>query len=273
MAEQASLNIDPNAPAPAASATPAPAAAAPAAAAAAARPNKPRQQQQHPVKKKGVIEIPQAAFKARVQREAAALIRSATGKTMDEAIAIVKAGGGVVPAGGGQSAAANTATAAMAQLQTDNAKLRKANERLTREGEQKQKHWEKKLRNERDARVEAELLAEARIAGITDPDYAVTLFARAVGKDATLQPKDFFTGLKKTHRVLFETETTVVTPTPATPTATVPDTAPAESTAQGEVRPAAAPAGGPPKDANAEDMSPAEFAAHQRRYGFVSGQA
>ena len=269
MAEQANLNIDPNAAAPAAGAPVVPAAAP--AAAAPAKPNKPRQQQQ-PVKKKGVIEIPQAAFKARVQREAAALIRQQTGKTMEEAFAIVKAGGGVVQAGGGQSAAANTATAALSQLQADNAKLRKANERLTREGEQKQKHWDKKIRQERDARVEAELLAEARIAGITDPDYAVTLFARAVTKDASLQPKDFFTGLKKTRPVLFEAET--IAALPAAETITVADTAPPESTAAGEVRPKPTDAtGGGSKESNAEDMSPQEFAAHQRRYGFVPGQA
>jgi hypothetical protein len=271
MAEQANLNIDPNAPAPTAGNTAVPAAAAPVVAAAPKPKNRPVQQQQQ-AHKKGVIEIPQAAFKARVQREAAALIKSQTGKTMEEAIAIVKAGGGVVPAGGGQSAAANTAAQAMSQLQADNAKLRKANERLTRESEQSKKHFEKKLRNERDARVEAELMAEARIAGITDPDYAVTLFARAVGKDATLQPSAFFAGLKKTKPALFEVEAThAAAAAPAT--ATVPDTAPPESTAAGEVRPQPTGAGGPPKEPNAEEMSPAEFSAHQRRYGFVPGQA
>ncbi len=262
MAEQANLNIDPNAAAPAEGATPA--------AQAAPAPKPKNRQVQPPAKRKGVIEIPQAAFKARVQREAAALIRQQTGKTIEEAIAIVKAGG-VVPAGGGQSAAANTAANALVELRRDNEKLRKTNERLTREGDQKVKHLEKKLRQERDARVEAELLAEARIAGITDPDYAVTLFARAVTKDATLQPKDFFTGLKKTKAHLFEAD---VTPPPPPPAASAPpDTAPPESAAQGEVRPKPTDAGGPPKEANAEDMSPQEFAAHQRRYGFVPGQA
>ena len=270
MAEQANLNIDPNAPAPAAGITPAPAAAPPVVAAAPKPKNRPVQQQQ-PVRKKGVIEIPQAAFKARVQREAAALIKAQTGKTMEEAIAIVKAGGGVVQAGGGQSAAVNTAASAMVQLRADNEKLRKQSERAARESVDKIKHLEKKLRNERDARVEAELMAEARIAGITDPDYAVTLFVRAVGKDATLQPSAFFAGLKKTKPALFELEAAPAAAAPAT--ATVPDTAPPESSAAGEVRPQPTGAGGPPKETNAEEMSPQEFSAHQRRYGFVPGQA
>ena len=271
MAEQANLPIDPNEPAPVAGTTPAPAAAPPA---ATAKPNKPRQQQQQqPVKKKGVIEIPQAAFKARVQREAAAQIKAQTGMSFEDAIAFIKSKGISAPAGGGQSAAANTAAQALTQMRTENEKLRKQNERLTREGEQKVKHLEKKLRNERDARVEAELTAEARIAGITDPDYAVTLFARAVGKDATLQPAAFFAGLKKTKPALFEVEAAPPVVVEKTATATAPDTAPPESSAAGEVRPAPTAAGTLGKEPNAEEMSPQEFSAHQRRYGFVPGQA
>jgi hypothetical protein len=270
MAEQATLPIDPNAPAPAAGTQAAPTAAPPVVAAVPKPKNRPVQQQQH---KKGVIEIPQAAFKARVQREAAAQIKAQTGMSFEDAIAFIKSKGIAVQAGGGQSAAANTAAQAMTQMRTENEKLRKQNERLTREGDQKVKHLEKKLRNERDARVEAELTAEARMAGITDPDYAVTLFARAVGKDAALQPAAFFAGLKATKPHLFTADAAAPAAAAAPATATVPDTAPPESTAAGEVRPQPTGAGGPPKEPNAEEMSPAEFSAHQRRYGFVPGQA
>ena len=271
MSEQANPNIEPNAsPAPTASATAAPVAAP---VVAAPRPSKNRPAPQAPMKKKGVIEIPQAAFKARVQREAAAQIKAQTGMSFEDAIEFIKSKGIAVQAGGGQSAAANTAAQAMTQMRAENDKLRKQNDRLTREGEQRIKHLEKKVRNERDARVEAELLFEARIAGITDPDYAVTLFARAVNQDPSLQPKDFFTGLKKTRPVLFEQEPRVQAEPEPPAIAAVPDTAPPESTATGEVRPRPTTAGSPIKESNAEEMSPQEFSAHQRRYGFVSGQA
>ena len=268
MADQLPLQTpDPNA-APAAPGTPAPAApAVPAQPAAQAKPKRSGHQQQQPGKRKGIIEIPEAAFKARVQREAAAEIRRRTGVTIEEAERLIKAGG-TAAAGGGKTAASNTADAALAQLRSDNEKLRKSNEKLTREGGQAVKKLEKRLRNSTDARVEAELRAEARIAGITDPDYAVTLFARAVGKDGTLQPEAFFAGLKETHKHLF----VVAPPAPPPPKVVVaPTTTPPESTATGEVKPKPATAGEPAAEKNAEEDNPQEFAARQRSYGYVPG--
>ena len=268
MADQLPLTTpDPNAD-PAAQGTTA-VVAAPVAAAPVVQPKakKNGQQQQQQGKRKGVIEIPEAAFKARVQREAAAEIRRRTGVTIEEAERLIKAGG-TVAAGGGKTAATNTADAALAQLRAENEKLRKNNEKLTREGGQAVKKLEKRLRNANDARVEAELRAEARVAGITDPDYAVTLFARAVGKDVTLQPEVFFGKLKETHPVLFAT----AVPAPPPPKVVVPPTTtPPESTATGEVKPKAAAAGEPPVERTAEEDNPQEFAARQRSYGYVPG--
>jgi hypothetical protein len=226
------------------------------------------QQHQQQGKRKGIIEIPEAAFKARVQREAAAEIRRRTGVTIEEAERLIKAGG-TVAAGGGKTAVANTADAAMAQLRAENERLRKTNERLTREGVQERKKSEKRLRNANDARVEAELRADARLAGITDPDYAVNLFARAVGKDATLQPEAFFAGLKDTHPVLFATAATPAVPPPKA--VVTPTTTPPESTATGEVKPHPNAAGALPVEKNAEEDTPQEFAARQRGYGYVPG--
>ena len=275
MADQANLPItDPNAPAPEAGTQPAPPVAPPAAA-AAQKPPKARQVQQPPARKKGIIEIPQAAFKARVQREAAAQIKQQTGMSFEDAIAFIKSKGISAPAGGGHSAAANTATEALTQIRAENEKLRKANDRITRESGQKIKHLEKRLRNAQDGRIEAEILAEARLAGITNPEYsetAMNLFAKAAIKTPDLTPGAFFAQLKTRSPALFEA---AAPPPPAPPpaTTTAPDTAPPESTAQGEVRPQPNGAGGPPKETNAEEMSPQEFSAHQRRYGFVPGQA
>ena len=267
MADQLPLNTpDPNA-APAEQGTTAAAAPAAPILAAVPKPKKNGHQPQQQGKRKGIIEIPEAAFKARVQREAAAEIRRRTGVTIEEAERLIKAGG-TVAAGGGKTAAANTADAAMAQLRTENEKLRKNNEKLTRESGQAVKKLEKRLRNANDARVDAELRADARMAGITDPDYAITLFARAVGKDATLQPEAFFAKLKETHAHLF-----VVAAAPAAPPKVVvaPTTTPPESTATGEVKPKPASAGEPPVEQNAEQDNPQEFAARQRSYGYVPG--
>lgn len=231
------------------------------------KPKKQGQQHQQPVKRKGVIEIPESAFKARVQREAAAEIRRRTGVTIDEAERLIKAGG-TLAAGGGKTAAANTADAALAALRAENEKLRKTNERIQRESQQAAKKAEKRVRNANDARVEAELRAEARLAGITDPDYAVNLFARAVGKDATLQPEAFFAGLRETHPVLFAT---AAAPPPPPKVVVAPTTTPPESTATGEVKPQPNAAGAPVVEKNAEEDTPQEFAARQRGYGYVPG--
>lgn len=267
MADQLPLNTpDPNA----ASAVPeTPVASAPAA--PSIQVTAPRRQknghQQQPAKRKGIIEIPEAAFKARVQREAAAEIRRRTGVTIEEAERLIRAGG-TATAGGGKTAASNTVDAALAQLRAENEKLRRNNDKLTREGGQAIKKMEKRLRNSNDARIEAELRAEARLTGITDPDYAVSLFARAATKDATLQPENFFASLKETHPVLFVAAASA----PPPPKVIVsPTTTPPESQATGEVRPKPAVAGEPTLAKNAEDDTPQEFAARQRSYGYVPG--
>lgn len=246
--------------------------AATAATATAAAPPRTKVKQKAPMHskgRKGIIEIPEAAFKARVQREAAAEVRRQTGVTIEEAVRLIKAGGTQVT-GGGQAAITGTANAALEQLRSENARLRKSQERMTRESAQTVKKLEKRVRSANDSRIEAELRAEARIAGITDPEYAVSLFARAAGADAAVTPESFFAGLKTTHPVLFAS----ATPAAPAPRVTVaPTTAPAESPAAGEVRPTPTPAGAPPSEINAEEMSSQEFAAHQRRYGYVPGQA
>jgi hypothetical protein len=237
------------------------------------------QQQQPSGLRKGWMDVegvpmPESAYRIRIRRDAASLIRKQTGMSLEDAVAFIKSKGISAPAGGGQSAAANTATQALQQIRAENEKLRKQNERVARESGQKIKHLEKRLRNAQDARVEAEVLAEARLAGITEPDYAETamnLFAKAALKTPELTPQAFFAQLLTRSPALF---TRAAPPPPAPPPATVaPDTAPPESAAAGEVRPVPAPAGTPPKEVNAEEMSTQEFAAHQRRYGFVSGQA
>ena len=269
MADQLPLaTSDPNAEPAAQGTLTAAAQAAPVQAVQAVRPKKVGQHQpQQQGKRKGIIEIPEAAFKARVQREAAAEIRRRTGVTIEEAERLIKAGG-TAAAGGGKTAATNTADAAILQLRNENQSLAKRLDKVTRESGQAVKKLEKRLRGANDARVEAELRAEARMAGITDPDYAITLFARAVGKDATLQPEAYFAKLKETHAHLF----IVAAPAPPPPKVVVaPTTTPPESQATGEVKPKPATAGEPTTEKNAEQDSAQEFAARQRSYGYVPG--
>jgi hypothetical protein len=207
------------------------------------------------------IVIPQGAFKARVQREAAVIVQRRLGVSLDEAEKIVKAGG--QPG----ASASDTATAA---LRLENERLRKDRDKLKRESEDRVRKAEKSARRAGDRAITAEMRAEARLAGVVDADYAVHLLAKAALKDETIDPGAFFGGLKKTHPHLFTQA--VEPPPPAAPPPTLAaTTAPPESPAVGGVKPAPAAAGSPPVTVDAEAMSDADFHAHQRNYGFVPG--
>jgi len=258
-AQQAPLpNVDPPQPA---------APAAPAAADLAAQPKKPKGNRPAPVqpaKRKGIIEIPENAFKARIQREAAVLVRGRLGITLEEAEKLVKAGG-VRPGANGKSAAQASADAALRQRAE---KAEKERDRLKRESDDRVRKAEKQARRASDRATTAEMKAEARVAGIKDPDYAVHLLARAVLQDENLDPAKFFDGLKKTHPILFENP-----PPPPVPVPIPASSAPPESPAQGEVKPEPAAPGAPPADVNAEKMDDQAFARHQRSYGYVPGMS
>ena len=255
-AQQAPLpNVDPPQPA---------APAAPAAADLAPQPKKPKGKPApvQPAKRKGIIEIPENAFKARVQREAAVLIRQQTGLPMEKIVELVKAGG-VRQGGNGKSTAQATADSALRQ---ENERLKKERDRLKRESEDRVRKAERQARKASDRATTAEMKAEARVAGIKDPDYAVHLLVRAVLADENIEPAKFFEGLKKTHPILFENP-----PPPPAPVPIPASSAPPESPALGEVRPAPAAPGAPPADVNAEKMDDQAFARHQRSYGYVPG--
>lgn len=219
-------------------------------------------------KRKGVIQIPESAFKERVKREAAVEVKRRLGVSMEEAEAIVRRGG-TQPAGQGQTAVQNTADSAVEQLRRENDNLRKHNERLAKSSEEAQKKAKREVTRANDRRLEAELRAEARMAGCADPDYAVHLFAKAVQRGEASEPATYFAGLKTTNPALFAV---AVAPKPAPPQEVAAETAPPESQAAGEVKPKPSPAGSPAGAKNAEDMSPQEFSAHQRgAYGYTPG--
>jgi hypothetical protein len=181
---------------------------------------------------------------------------------MEEALAKIQA----APLTQGQQTSANaTADAVVTQVRTENERLRKQVQKADTENKTTVKKLQRQLNRERDGRLEAELRAEARVAGITDTDYASHLFSKALLAGQEVTPEAFFNGLKKTHPFLFSANTVQQEPTEVDA-----NTAPAESQATGEVRPSPNQPGTPPKVVNAEDMSDVEFAAHKRKYG-VSG--
>lgn len=215
------------------------------------------------------IRIPQQAFKARIQREAAVEIKRRLGITIEEAEKIVKAGG-VASAGGGKNAAQNTADQAI-QARAEAERWRTKAKQAEKEKLEAQKSFDKKLRRAEDKATEARLMAEARLAGITNPRYvkaAIDSYAEALNGGETSEPAAFFSGMRATDPAFFAAPA-VAAPAPTLPRL-APTTTPPESRAAGEVRPTPG-NGGPAQPINANDLSDQDFAAHQRSYGFNPG--
>lgn len=253
MTSTETLPVDP----PAVTPTPAPAAVAPVSAQ-----GKPQGKKNGGGKQ---IRIPQNAFKARIDREAAAIVRRRLGISLEDAEKLVKQGGGKVEAA---TPAAVPAAVAATVSNTESAHSAEL-ARLRKQLEQTKKiafDWQNKHRKDttrlKDKQIEAELSAAAARAGVVDTDYAVHLFAKAAASGKATDPGEFFTALKGTHVHLFSAPKPVeVTPT----------TAPPESMQPGEAKPVPVAAGTPAKATNAEDMNPLEFNRHLRSYGFSPG--
>ena len=258
-------------------APPAPPPAAPAAVTPPARAAAPKQPAGKPKGKgqrRDIVEIPVNAFKARVQREAAVEVKRRLGITIEEAEGIVKAGG-VVQAGAGKTAVQATADQALAQLRAENERLRGKAKQVEKEKLEQQKSFEKKLRRADDRATEARLMAEARLAGITNPRYikaAIDVYADALNGGETSEPGAFFAKMRETDPAFFAAPVSpVVPPAPPRPRVAA-TTTPPESPAAGEVRPTPGSAG-PAKIVNAEDLSDRDFAALQRSHGYTPGMS
>lgn len=214
------------------------------------------------------VRIPQAAFKARLQREAAAEVRRRLGISIDEAEAIVKKTAS--PAG----TPAGVATDVVAKLQAEKAKLEAEitkSKKATADLEAKHK---KDVQRLKDKQTEAELKFMAKGHGIVDVDYAIHLFARAAASGQATDPQAYFGSLKNSHVFLFQAPvaTTVVETKVEPPAIITPVTTPPESTQPGEVKPpvAAATTGGAGPDVDKLDGP--GFNRHMRsKYGYVPG--
>jgi hypothetical protein len=199
----------------------------------------------------------------RVRREAAMEVKRRTGLTIEECEALVKKGG-VQAASGDQSAADKTADKAIAEAKKEAETLRKENEGLKSQSEAQKRKHEKEVRRLKNKQFEAQLTATAARAGISDVDYAVTLFAREVSAGKEVDPETFFSGLRESKPHLLGAATTVVPPVvPIVPPTTVPvETA-------GTPKPSVAGASPPAK--TADDDTPEEFNARLRRNGWTPG--
>lgn len=213
------------------------------------------------------VRIPQAAFKARLQREAAAEVRRRLGISLDEAEAIVKKTGSVA------ATPAGVATDVVAKLQAEKAKLEAEvikTKKATADLEAKHK---KDVQRLKDKQTESELKFIAKGYGIVDVDYAIHLFARAAAAGQATDPQAYFGSLKNSHVFLFQAPAAApVVEKPAEPVVVTPTTAPPESTQPGEVKPpvAVATPGGTGQDVDKLDGP--GFNRHMRsKYGYVPG--
>jgi hypothetical protein len=225
---------------------------------------KPPAQSQRPVargQRGGNIVIPQKAFKERIEREAASIVRQRLGVSLEEAEKIVRAGASSTAETGAQAA-----DQAVAEMRRENERLAK---KLQAEKEAAQQ-WERKHKKDttrlNDRLVEKELHFKASRAGIQDTDYALHLYARAANSGEADDPDKFFASLRAKVPMIFD---------PATapkPEPVAPSTAPAESTAPGGVTPKPAEPGLKKPAEDVADMSPQDFAARTRnRYGWSVG--
>ena len=200
---------------------------------------------------KGGIVIPQAAFKQRIQREAAKLVGTQT----------------TAQPAGAQPTAPTPQNGKNAALDAERArgdKMQKELDRVRRESMDAIKKAKKAANRAEMERISAEIQSKAHRAGVNeeDIDVALFLFQRAVLTDENLTPEAFFASLKTTRPVLFGSAQA------APPRVVRPTTAPPEALdATGRPRPASTTS--PPGPVNAEEMTPEQFKRHQQNYGFT----
>jgi len=214
-------------------------------------------------KKTGWIRVPQASFKARIQREADATLQKIFGKVpLTEAQRLFELGR---KAEKGLLDSKATENEALQRIQTENAALKRRLDKSARELQVSAKKSAREARRLKDRQIEADLRAQAAMVGIKDPEYAIHLFAREVAAGKPADPKTFFAGLKASNAYLFGN----VEPPP--PQMLEPSTAPPESPAPGGVTPTPTGAGARGV-VDTSSMSPQDFAAHTKaKYGFSPG--
>jgi flagellar motor switch/type III secretory pathway protein FliN len=216
------------------------------------------------------IRIPQAAFKQRLQREAAAEVKRRLGITIEEAEAIVK------KTDSPQATSTGVANDVLVKLQQDKVKLQAEVDKQKRTVADLEAKHKKDVTRLRDKQTEAELKFMAKGAGVTDVDYAIHLFARAAAAGQTTDPTAFFGGLKGTHSYLFLASVPSSPVVAEAPPVAVPAvTAPLESSQPGETKPTpVTPTSATSKDASVENLSGQDFNRHMRsKYGYVPGMS
>lgn len=227
-----------------------------------------------PGKKKGkrtdILEIPQREFKMRVDRHAAQIVKQRLGVSIEEAEKIIKAGGVTPPS----ASPAGVADQAITKMQTTLTRITNELNEVKNKNAALEKKNQKTIERMNDKLLDKDLRFLASQARVKDPDYAITLYARAVKAAAAAgeeipKAEVYFPSLQATHAFLFEGATPAA---PVPPVVVAPTTAPPESAIPGGATPPVAPPGAPPTQTSVDDMNAQDFNAHRRaKYGYTPG--
>lgn len=216
------------------------------------------------------------AFMAEVDRRAASIVKARLGVSLEEAEQIVRSDRTNRDQ---DSGAAQTANAAVAKHQADLAKVKAelAQERTDR-AEEKRKAAKAQARAE-DRIRDIQVQNAAQVVGFRDPDYALTMYARALSQALSktppeqLEPSTYFQAVKADPQYswLFKGQAAVVeAPKPVV----APTTAPPESGAPGQETPPPPPPGAaalPPVE-DIDKMDDVAFAQRTRsKFGWSPG--
>lgn len=227
-------------------------------------------------KKVGMMEIPEREFLSRVERQAASLIKAKLGVTLEEAETIVKNASTTTKEG---ATAQATADQALEKERSKASRLEKQLEEANRLAAVEKKKNAKDREKAANRLMEREVSHAAAMAGFRDPDYAMTLYARALkaalAKEETLDAAEYFASIKgdDKYSYLFSKSSGAAEPVakPA-PVVVAPTTSAPESKKPGEETPAPKGAGGLPAAKTADDMDRGAFADHVKgKYGWSPG--
>lgn len=205
------------------------------------------------------------------------LVKSKLGMTLEEAAAVVNAGG--TPAPTQVVTPAVVADQVVAKHRQEVARLTAQIETEKRERAKADKKTTKDRERHANALMERDIVYAAQLSGFKDPDYAKVVAARAVraelaaGREvdkATFFSTLFASTLKAdpgyTH--FYAAPTQVVAPVVTPPVAVTPTITPPESQSQGGDPPSPKPPASPSPTKSVDDMTPEEFNRHaSSRYG------
>lgn len=223
-------------------------------------------------------------YMARVNRQAAQIVQKRLGCTLEEAERMIGEGKKAKEQESATATAKATADGVIKEFEVKLAKLQAERDEDKRLLEDEKKARLKDKRRAEDKLLEVQVQHAAKASGFRDPDYALTLYARALStflgdeanKGKTLDAGTYFESLKgqEAYAHFFPSGGKPAEAPKAPPVA--PSTAPAESPIPGGGAPAPGPAGqavnGGKQEKDVMEMSESEFKDHMRgKYAWSPG--